>query len=193
MPKAEIAPVEIRHTTSFVKKITLFLSDEKYFDQVRIFFGCAVPAKIQYRPAFGIAQKLRSIVIAKAAEPYVERAWEAERTTPKPLRDSKVSRAKIIYIGGWCIATLRYNKRLLVSRNLFKQKMKSEINKCDNEIRLLDQLEEHSDPQSEKDKDQASLVEILRKQNVQSGLTTINNKVFHFFLFGQFHTQIGDH
>jgi hypothetical protein len=59
--------------------------------------------------------------------------------------------------------------------------MKSEINKCDNEIRLLDQLEEHSDPQSEKDKDQASLVEILRKQNVQSGLATINNKAFHFF------------
>jgi hypothetical protein len=38
------------------------------------------------------------------------------------------------------------------------------------------------DPQSEKDKDQASLVEILRKQNVQSGLTTINNKAFHFFV-----------
>jgi hypothetical protein len=125
---------------------------------------------------------LRSIVIAKAAEPYVEQAWEAARTTTKPLRDSKGSRAKIRYIGGWCIATLRYNKRLLVSRNLFKQKMKSEINKCDNEIRLLDQLEEHSDPQSEKDKDQASLVEILRKQNVQSGLATINNKAFHFFV-----------
>ena len=60
--------------------------------------------------------------------------------------------------------------------------MKSEINKCDNEIRLLDQLEEHSDPQSEKDKDQASLVEILRKQNVQSGLATINNKAFHLFV-----------
>lgn len=125
---------------------------------------------------------MRSIVIAKAAEPYVEQAWEAARTTTKPLRDSKGSRAKIRYIGGWCIATLRYNKRLLVSRNLFKQKMKSEINKCDNEIRLLDQLEEHSDPQSEKDKDQASLVEILRKQNVQSGLATINNKAFHFFV-----------
>jgi len=60
--------------------------------------------------------------------------------------------------------------------------MKSEINKCDNEIRILDQLEEHSDTQSEKNKDQASLVEILRKQNVQSGLTTINDKAFHFLL-----------
>jgi hypothetical protein len=60
--------------------------------------------------------------------------------------------------------------------------MVSNINKYDNEIRLLNQLEENSDPQSEKDKDQASLVEILRKQNVQSGLTTINNKAFHFFV-----------
>lgn len=89
MPKAENAPVENRHTTAFVKKITLFLSDEKYYDQVRTFFGCAVPFKTQYRAAFGIAQKLRSIVIAKAAEPYVEQAWEAARTTTKPLRDSK--------------------------------------------------------------------------------------------------------
>ena len=32
MPKAENAPVENRHTTAFVKKITLFLSDEKYYD-----------------------------------------------------------------------------------------------------------------------------------------------------------------
>jgi hypothetical protein len=60
-----------------------------------------VPSKTQYRAAFGIAQKLRSIVITKAAEPYVEQAWEAARTTTKPLRDSKDSRAKI-----------RYNKKI---------------------------------------------------------------------------------
>jgi hypothetical protein len=57
-----------------------------------------------------IAQRLRSIVIEKAAKPYVERAWEAARTKMKPLKDLKGSRAKIRYIGGWWIATLRYSK-----------------------------------------------------------------------------------
>jgi len=50
------------------------------------------------------------MVIAKAAKPYVERACEAARRKMKPLKDLKVSRAKIIYIVGWWIATLRYSK-----------------------------------------------------------------------------------
>ena len=59
--------------------------------------------------------------------------------------------------------------------------MKTEINKCDNKIRLV-QLEEHSDLQREKNKDQDSLVEIQRKQNVQSRLTAINDQAFHIFV-----------
>ena len=46
----------------------------------------------------------------------------------------------------------------------------------------LVQLEEHSDPQREKDKDQYSLVEIQRKQNVQSRLAAINDQAFHIFV-----------
>ena len=173
----QIEPVENKHTTAFYKKVTLYMSSDDYIVDVKSFFNS--PSKVQYRVAFGIAQKIRSLIISKAAEPLFVQAREEAKTKTKPLKDSKGSRAKVRYIGGWCIATLRYRKGLLVTRNLYKLSVKHNVDKWHAEIRILEQLEMHDLSKEQKDE---SLVEIQRKQNINSSLTVLSDKAFHFFI-----------
>lgn len=146
---------------------------------VKTLFGFLTPSEVQYRLAYGIVQKIRSLIISKAAEPYKIEAREAARKV-KTVKDSKGSNAKIRYIGGWCLASLRFGKKRLVSSNLYKKSVRTQVNTWDKEIRFLDQLEESCD--SKETNDDGSMIEIDRKQNLQSGLTVINNNTFKFFV-----------
>ncbi|XP_062598723.1 uncharacterized protein LOC134260151 [Saccostrea cucullata] len=173
--------IENKHTTAFFKKVTLFSCHNSYQNQVRKLFHSATPSKAQYRVCFAILQKLRSIIVQKASEPVYITAREAAKVQVKKVQ-SKGSRAKTRYIGGWCVATIRRRKKSFVSSNLYKKSVKLQVNERDKEIRFLDQLAGDESYITKISKDQDSLAEIQRKQTTLSNLTCIKDEGFHFFL-----------
>lgn len=174
--------IENKHTTAFFKKVTLFSGHNSYQNEVKKLFHCAIPSKAHYRVCFGILQKLRSIVVQKASEPVYITARETAKVKVKKVQQSKGSRAKTRYIGGWCVATIRRRKKSFITSNLYKKSVKLQVNKTDREIRFLDQLAGDESYLAKSSKDQESLSEIQRKQTALSNLTCITDDGFQFFL-----------
>lgn len=127
-------------------------------------------------------QKLRSIIVHKASQPVYISAKETAKVKVKKVKQSKGSRAKIRYIGGWCTATIRRRKKSFVTSNLYKKSVKLQVDKMDREIRFLDQLAGNENILAKSSKDQESLSEIQRKQTALSSLTCVTNEGFQFFL-----------
>lgn len=180
IPKDE--KIENKHTTAFYKKVTLFNGHKSYQNEVKILFQSTMPSKAQYRVCFGILQKLRSIIVQKASEPIYTAAREKAQMKLKNIQQSKGSRAKTRYIGGWCVAATKRRKKSFVTINLYKKSLKFQVNKTDQELKLLDQLSGDESTIAKCSKEQDSFSEIQRKQTALSTLTCITDEVFQFFL-----------
>lgn len=109
--------------------MTLFNGHKSYQNEVKTLFQSVMPSKAQYRVCFGILQKLQSIIVQKASEPINTAARETAQMKLKNIQQSKGSRAKTRYIGGWCVAATKRRKKSFVTINLYKKSLKFQVNK----------------------------------------------------------------
>ena len=173
---------ENKHFTSLYSKLSLFMSGPRYKSLVQSLFSTLAANETQYRAAFYIVELVRKLFLEKKCEPIIEQARK-EASTLNTYKDSKGGRAKVRYIGGWCVAKLRYNRKRKVLRNLYvANKMTGSVNTCKTQVRLLDQLTATQEDILNKTSDLASLSEIQRKQNAGNGLLNLSDFAYGFFL-----------
>ena len=172
--------VDNKSTTAFYKAVTMFQQSAPYKSLVQVLFVTQSPKPTHYRACFILIQTLRALVVEEAVKKIKEEECQHEK--PGNVREgSSAGRGKLRYIGGWCVATLKYRKKQTVGRNLYKKGTRSLTVRLDSEVRFLEQLVEHESYLLENSKDKESLMDVKRKQNLTGGLTNISDSAFDFF------------
>ncbi|XP_070573995.1 uncharacterized protein [Ptychodera flava] len=156
------------------------LQSDKYKQSVAILFKVPVPSSQHFRTAFCVVRHIRAKIIENAVQDTKEKSKKADHTEKKTFKGSVAGRGKIRYIGGWCLATLRYRKKQNVLQKLYKKKHEKEVERLDMQVKYLEHLVATEDSlQSSAEKE--TLLETKRKQNVRGGLVNITDSAFHFF------------
>ena len=173
---------ENKHITALYKLTTQFVQGEEYKSAVQRLFSTQACTPSHYRTAFGIVEGIRKGMVSKESEQYFIQAKEKAISKQGDSSQSKGSTAKIRYIGGWCLATIRYRKKLYVKTNLFKKNKSADIERVDREVRCIDMLTEDEDVLLKTSENPESLEEVKRKQNLRGGLTNIKDVTLDLFV-----------
>ena len=173
--------VENKHLLNFHKSVTELITTETYRILVAKMFERIDISSRHFRAAYSIVEELRKRVIQERTKEIIQKT---KGTTPKnkQYKSSTAGRAKIRYIGGWCIGSLKNNKKKMVKRNLYKRSYQEKVNLLDKEIKCLEELVVTDEEIMDKTTEITSLMEVQRKQNLRHGLTNITDGCFHFFL-----------
>jgi hypothetical protein len=166
--------------TQFHGRVFMYLQSEAHRQNVKELFSSTNPTAQQSNAAFQIVCHVRDIVVSLAAKSIRETPLALDSSTTSS--GSAAGRSKIRYIGGWCVATLKHQKKLYVSSNLYANKSQPKITRTLTQIQSLEHLEANEWELSQNTCDPTSLLEISRKQNVRQGLTNITDSSFSFFL-----------
>lgn len=132
-----------------------------------------------FRAAYSIVEELRKRVIQERSKEIIQ---NTKGTSPKnkQYKSSTAGRAKIRYIGGWCIGSLKNSKKKMVNRNLHKRSYQEKVNLLDKEIKCLEELVVTDEEIMDKTTKITSLMVV--QKNLRHGLTNITDGCFHFFL-----------
>ena len=173
---------ENKHITAFYKAVTMFLQDNSYRDHVKRMFNTVSLEDSHLRCAYGLVESLRGTIIQKHSEEHFIKAREDAQRKTKQVKQSKGSISKIRYIGGWCIATLKYKKKMYVKSNLFKKSKEKDVDSVNKKVKCLELLTVDEETLLANTTDPDSLHEIQRKQNFRGGLTHITDEAIKFFV-----------
>lgn len=173
--------VENRHIINFHKAVTQFIGTEVYKILVAKMFSRIDITSRHFRAAYSIVEELRKRVIQERTREIIQKTKDSI-AEGKQFKSSNAGRAKIRYIAGWCVASLKNNKRKYVKRNLYKKNNQGKVNLIDKEIRFLEELVVSEEEIFEKSTEITSLIEIQRKQNIRHGLTNVTDACFEFFI-----------
>ncbi|KAL3854688.1 hypothetical protein ACJMK2_013946 [Sinanodonta woodiana] len=84
--------------------------------------------------------KLRAKLVADISDPLKANAIEQSQKEGKVFEDTSSGRAKLRYIVGWCVATLRHRKRSAVRQNLYSNNSRDYVNQLYYQASMLDTL-----------------------------------------------------
>jgi hypothetical protein len=175
-----------KHMTNYHKDVVLFLSTDAYKRMVANLFSTssASVSSRQFRAAYTIVEELRKRVVMEASEGFIRQSQEeaAHDSETKQFKGSEAGKAKVRYIAGWCVASLKHSKKEQVKRNLYKNNAMEAVKVADQEVRHLEELIVTEEEIFQCTTDISSLMEVKRKQNIRQGLTNVTDRCFQFFL-----------
>lgn len=128
---------------------------------------------------FDISVELRKFILSKRSEVYPSSARDLSGRSV-----TNASRARIRYIGGYCIAKIRLKlmnkkKALRYSKTVEGQQSYDDAVYA---TRIVNKLKEDEQFIIGNSIEPESLLDITRKQNVNRGLTNISDELFNFFI-----------
>ncbi|KAJ8044896.1 ATP-dependent DNA helicase PIF1 [Holothuria leucospilota] len=168
--------------TEFYSKVHKLVGSKLYTDYVKLLFTTSSLSSIHYRIAFGILEKLRGQVVASAALGAKESAVRyVSMIGSKTFKSSPGGDGTIRYIGGWCLGSLRNSKQKRVISNLYDDTNQSVVEKCHNDVLMLDSLMCTEAEARETAEDPLTLNQIERKDSLKGSLCHIHEKTFAFF------------
>lgn len=103
-----------KHMTNYHKDVVLFLSTDAYKKMVATLFSIieVLVSSRHFRAAYTLVEELRKRVVMEATEGFIRQSQEdAEHDSEtKQFKSSEAGRAKVRYIAGWCVASLKHSK-----------------------------------------------------------------------------------
>ena len=168
-----------KNATEFYSKVYLYLQSKSYQSSVQAAFACDVPKGCHFNAALHIVKYLRELFISLAAKGIRERPIVSIQQASV---GSDAGKGKIRYIGGWCVATLKYRLKQYVLANMYAFGSQDKVSEVKQEIAYIEQLVSTERELEQHSCEPSSLKETARKQNVKSSLTNITDNAYHFFL-----------
>ena len=134
-----------------------------------------------------IHQRISCNILVGIREYVIQSKAKHVDTPIKPINKRTVteaSRARIRYVGGYCIAKVRHKfvTKKATHRFSLKKKDSQEYEKAKCAIDILNRLKQGEQSVFEKTDEPDSLLDISRRQNLNRGLTNIEDCVFKFFI-----------
>jgi len=173
--------VENKTLSEFYQSVNTFLTSNTFhMFEMLLFPKMSNEAK---NVIFRLSSKVRSLVLESAAQPILEKTKKlAENETGQTFQESPAGQGKIRYIAGWCIGTIIKQRKIHISKLLYKPAHKENVRTISNEIEALQILTETESVLFEKSAEQESLFETARRQNIRKGLTNVSDDAHYFFL-----------
>ena len=91
---------------------------------------------------------------------------KASRDGGRSFKTSEAGKAKVRYIAGWCVASLKHHKKSYVKRNLYSVHSREKVNTTDEEVKCLEELVVTEEEIFQTSTDLSSLMDVKRKQNI---------------------------
>jgi hypothetical protein len=128
---------------------------------------------------FNIVMGLRNYIINEKAKKVQATARQVSQRTI-----TQASRARVRYVGGYCIAKVRHKYVTKKSSYRYSSKMVDketyENAKC--ALKILNSLKQEEQNILACTVEPDSLLDVSRRQNMNRGLTNISDSLFHFFI-----------
>ena len=174
MPEIPEKQGEPKQWTKYLSACTQHFRSPEYQCTLRDLFGQQNVSDIQTNVAtsmaFEISQENIKLISKKVSTKIVD-------IIPFPQM-SAAGRGKVRYVGGMCVAKMRYHYMNIVTRNMFKDKEQDKVEHAKEIVDLLSVMEMGH----EVSEDPESLMQIERKQNLQMSLTNISDVTADFFI-----------
>ena len=167
-----------KNLSNFYKLINKELTSEENKVRVSSLFGHN-PSENEFNLIYRITSTVRKEVLRLAANPIVQKALkQAEEEKGKTFDNSPAGIGKIRYIAGWCLFKLMKKRKKGIMSTMYNR---SKVHITEKLIREKEIIEHLEISQLNESKDQESLKEIERKQNLRRGLTHVSDKCADFF------------
>ena len=104
--------VESKQLTKFHKGVVSLISKNRYKSMVGEMFSINEASGIPFRAAYGILEELRKLLMMNKTEDVIRTSREkASRDGGRSFKTSEAGKAKVKYIAGWCVASLKHHKK----------------------------------------------------------------------------------
>ena len=158
-----------------------YLSSDEYISSIEKLFG-QKPKREHANICFKLARGLREEFLRLKVKPIIDSDKnQASKDSSHNYRQSDAGRGTLRYIGSWCVATTKYNKKQSIRRNLYKSAKAELVERLDLDVKYLDKLVTNYHEIVASTSDPASLEETKRRQNAIGSLTNITDLAFNFF------------
>jgi hypothetical protein len=112
--------VESKQLTKFHKGVVSLISKDRYKSMVGEMFSINEASGSHFRAAYGNLEELRKLLMMNKTEDVIRKSREkASRDGGRSFKTSEAGKAKVRYIAGWCMASLKHHKKSYVKRNLY--------------------------------------------------------------------------
>jgi hypothetical protein len=79
---------------------------------IQVMFSINEASGIPFRAAYGILEELRKLLMMNKTEDVIRTSREkASRDGGRSFKTSEAGKAKVRYIAGWCVASLKHHKK----------------------------------------------------------------------------------
>ncbi|CAC5382467.1 PIF1 [Mytilus coruscus] len=168
-----------KNLSNLYKLINKELTSEENKLRISSLFGHN-PSENEFNLIYRITSTVRKEVLRLAANPIVQEALkQAEEEKGKTFDNSPAGVGKIRYIAGWCLFKLMKKRKKGIMSTMYNR---SKVHITEKLIREKEIIEHLEISQLHEYKDQESLKEIERKQNLRRGLTHVSDKCADFFV-----------
>ena len=187
VPNAPLVKTEPKDWTKYMAACTQYMRSADYKRSLLELFGLTtgqvmdIHVNVASTIAFGIVQE----IIKMLSEDVKISSEIAVVSTPEM---SAPGRGKVRYVGGMCVAKMRYHYMNTVTRNLFSDKDQHKVDHAKEIVDLLATLE-MGPHEVDFSSDPESLLQIARKQNLKMSLTHISDRVSDFFILATMKLQ----
>lgn len=178
IPESELA--QQKHLTQFVSSINTFLKSEEYVDCCKklLSFYTATNSSAEQALLTSIAFKIQNLIL-KYKSSLVETPQITERS--KPTETCEVGKGIVRYIGGYCVAKLKYEYKKQVQNCLHSFSKEELLAECRTKVHLLSQLTSTYNELLQSSEYKETLQITSRKQNLREGLINITDEAYLFF------------
>jgi hypothetical protein len=171
--------VESKQLTKFHKGVVFLISKNRYKSMVGEMFSINEASGIPFRAAYGILEELRKLLMMNKTEDVIRTSREkASRDGGRSFKTSEAGKAKVRYIAGWCVTSLKHHKK----RKFYSVHSRENVNTTDEEVKCLEELVVTEEEIFQITTDLSSLMDVKIKQNILKGLTNVTDSCFQFFL-----------
>ena len=173
--------ISLSDIKTFYTALHEYMSGDKYQNLLMNVFE-KTPEREHSNIGFKVMKSLRVKYLEQEVQPIVQRDEEkASASKSKKYTLSDAGRGTIRYIGGWCVATLKYSKKKTIARNLYNRAKVQLVKEKDSEVKLLESLGSNIADLLLTSSDIASLDITKEKQYRSGGLMNISDQAYEFF------------
>lgn len=181
-------PVTAGKLAKFYKHHKEYLSSRSYLAQVQLMFfevnrsqGESISQQVMSHIAFNLSVSIRKFLLSEK-----EKLYRIGEGIVHKRDVSEESYGKVRYVGGYCIASLRFHYRKIRSIHCFKSGLadQQKYNEAVSKMELLDGLSLNELAAQLTTEFPESLIETASRQHASRGLTNIPDAVLNFvYLF----------